>query len=212
MLGREPETAGRLKLPQARAIQAPSSHGRQHTSREDESLEFICDLSDLAAPAAISPIDERTVADQVSVTVVFVEGPLVARNVDSDRPDLDFDRPHSARADEKMILFPATVDVAAEEVPLVCQWQQRRGHLLLPRNASRLLRMTPRECGVQRGPRAVHAHYLGRVASARTNVPPAPLRTQFKATLVDQSPVALDLLSVGFAGSLESAQLSARMV
>jgi hypothetical protein len=60
-----------------------ASHGRQDTSREDESLKFICDLSDLAAPAAISPVDERTVADQVSVTVVFVEGPLVARNVDS---------------------------------------------------------------------------------------------------------------------------------
>jgi len=38
------------------------------------------------------------------------------------------------------------------------------------------------------------------------------LRTQLKSTLVDQSQVTFDLLPVGFAGSLQSAQLIARVV
>jgi hypothetical protein len=80
-----------------------------------ECFEITRDLGDLPAPAAATPIDKRSLLDQVSISVEFFVSPLVSADVDSNSAGLDLNRPDSTRSDSEMIDLTSTVGISTEQ-------------------------------------------------------------------------------------------------
>jgi hypothetical protein len=82
-------------------------------------FEFAGDLGYVTCPATSAAVHDRVVVAEFSVAIELLEPPMVASDVHTHAPTLDFDGPQSARSDQQVVDLSTMVRVAAKDAPLI---------------------------------------------------------------------------------------------